>query len=308
MKLLIASPVPERVVRQFLPTILLIRKLEERGVEFEFSTPFNYIDPKGYNVVLVWSHGRNRNIRRYVKFSKSVKAKCVTYNIPYIPSTELGSKHSSFFKVWHENSVPCPVYKIISSAGQIEFQYPMVLRSDEKMSSGKNLYLVRSEKEAEELIRQRHLDLSVGYVDTKYPDGLYRKWRCWVAGDKIFPRQMQVSTNWKISDDLQIPRKLNELNVEENRVFLNNGEDRSLLLAKAAKVAGLEICAIDYFKSPDGSITIFEGNRNFAWYGLGNGKYHKRYLQQTGFSKEEARQRMGAYVDAIIDLLIERAI
>jgi hypothetical protein len=173
------------------------------------------------------------------------------------------------------------------------------------MSSGRNLHLVSNVEEAQNVIDMYNTDLAVEYIDTKYPDGFYRKWRCFVAGDKIFPRQVQLSNNWVISDDIKIPNRLNDVNVLANQEFMKEGEPAADILLKASSVSGLDVCAFDYFRKIDGSIIIFEGNRNFGWYGLGKNAYAKKFFQQTGMNREDVKSMLTEYMDAIIDTLCE---
>lgn len=309
MNLLIVNPVPEQVVRRFPPMKLMINRLKEKNIYFEFAGPYDNVWIEKFDVVFFWSCGMSAAKEMYgdsfIAGLSHMKSRCRNYNIPYVPKNSLGAKHSEFFSTWKKFNVPCPNFKLVSSADQIDLTYPVILRSDSKMSSGKNMHIACDKEEAQSIINLYRTNLAVEYIDTKYPDGFHRKWRCLIAGDRIFPRQVQLSKDWIISDDMKIPPQLDGVNVRANQEFMRDGEPQSEVLLKAAKVSGLDVCALDYFRKTDGSIIIFEGNRNFGWYGLGKNAYARKFFQQTGMSKEEVRTRLTKYMDAIIDMLCE---
>ncbi len=61
---------------------------------------------------------------------------------------------------------------------------------------------------------------------------LFRKWRSHVIGNKVIPRQVQLSKTWKVNLDEAEP---SEQAVEENRQLISQGEPHAGLVALSAK-------------------------------------------------------------------------
>ncbi len=171
------------------------------------------------------------------------------------------------------------------------------------------MYLCFNPSEARAVIEQSRretefppIDLAIKFVETVSSDGYYRKWRSHVIGDRIIPRQMTLSRNWKVNLDAS---SWSQLAIEEDKRFIAEGEPQAELVIRAAHVLGSEIIALDYSKLQDGSYIFWEGNRNYDL-SVG-GKMWKQFQRSTGRADRQCMEGLMRVGEAIADLAIERA-
>lgn len=101
--------------------------------------------------------------------------------------------------------------------------------------------------------------VAIEWLDTRSPDGLYRKYRVFVFGDYVIRGPLQISRHWFVhgnnvlsNDKMRQEAEcflLGECSKEEESYFLNVNE-----------VLGLDFSAIDYSYDASGKVVIWEAN------------------------------------------------
>ena len=139
--------------------------------------------------------------------------------------------------------------------------------------------------------KTKPLDLAAEFVDTRWPDGFYRKRRAYVAGAEVIPAHSVRSEDWIVNFGA---RADNLGSYKEDKRFLEEGEERADLVRRAAEAIGADLAALDYSPAPDGSYVFWEANRNPRMWGD----------REVGAGKPRAADlRLG---EALVDLILRR--
>ncbi|WP_374446157.1 hypothetical protein [Stella sp.] len=106
------------------------------------------------------------------------------------------------------------------------------------------------------LIAFRH-PIAVEFVDTRGPDGLFRKMRCVTFGDRTIAVHRIASRAWEVRGE----RKLStpDLRAEEAD-YLARPPPPADLFRRGRAALGLDVVAFDYGQTPDGGIVVWEAN------------------------------------------------
>lgn len=296
---------------------MLLWGLERAGIEWEMYNP--WLQPPSlskYGAALCWSRGHRR--KNFTFHARRFESLCAAEGLPVINSIRgCTDNHSTALGVWKRHGVPCASFSLFRQIHQIALEYPMILRVD-SVHQGMQTYLVQNPIEAEAAAAEQErrsleecsskdahlpLNLAIRFVDTRYPDGLYRKRRCFVVGERVIPRQAAASRSWLVNlgncDIL-------ENAIEEDRIFRENGESKAELVLQAALLTGSEISAVDYTVRPDGRYIFWEVNRHFAM--TGDPDYQTGKIDiATGRTAEERREDDEALGNAMAELVCARA-
>lgn len=103
------------------------------------------------------------------------------------------------------------------------------------------------------------------WVDFRSPDGLYRKYRLFYAGDQLIRRHLFIDDQWNITVKARrFMRPRPDLVEEEERwllrpIEIENGTVDSRILHQF-RALQLDFGSIDYGLLPDGSVLVFEIN------------------------------------------------
>ena len=100
---------------------------------------------------------------------------------------------------------------------------------------------------------------AVEFVDTRSPDGLFRKPRTWVFGDEVVRNYHGATRTWfghKMSDEEKARHR------PEHERFMHAGPlpDERELSRAAARATGCEIATVDYARLADGGLVVWEVN------------------------------------------------
>ena len=284
---------------------VLLWGLKRNGIEWALhDAVWPNINPKRFDAVLCWPYGfkkRPNFLRNCVEFEQHA----LDRGVPVINSfAGCNFSHTWCLRLWKAGSIECANYQHLRNAEDIELDYPLILRTD-KLHLGLNMYLVRAYEEARECFLRGAmppLDLAIQFIDTRQRSDYYWKWRSYVIGNTVIPRQVQLSKTWKV--DLETASSCEE-SLRQNRSFIADGEPHPGLLISAAKLLNADIIALDYAKKPDGTYIFWEGNRNFD-VSLG-GEMWAQFRATTGRSNEECVEGVSSIGDAIARLILERA-
>jgi hypothetical protein len=266
----------------------------------------------GVDVVLTWCHHIAANSRKVRNKAVEIENECAARGIPVVNSARKMRqiRHSYCLQTWFAQDIPCALSQSFRSIEEIVLRYPMILRVDGGAHSSLDSFLVRDRAEAERVVRERSqsrragLNLAIEFVDTRFPDGFFRKRRCIVVGDRILPRQHMLAHEWKVKLS---SAETSALAVAEDRAFLAHGEERTDLVGRAAAALECDILAVDYSPAPDGSYIFWEANRTFRMAGTGTGVKSTTFRESTGRSVEECIAERAAVGSAIAELILARA-
>ncbi len=286
----------------------LLWGLDQRRVAWEIHQPWKpRPDLERFDVVLCWTYRFHRN--NYIFWARRMQDRCVRLGIPVVNDAEhTDAKHSFFLETWRAHGLPCARCQRVRRPEDITLDYPLILRRD-GIHMGKGIALVRDRGEARKVIEGRlrdplPIDLAIELIDTCWPDGYYRKYRSYVVGDRVLPRQVSLSRHWLVNFGNAVVGKAA---VAEDRRFLRDGEPRADLLRLAGKLSGADLAAIDYTRRADGELILWEANRHFLM--LGDEEYGspERFEAITGRNTEERENNDRALGLAIADLVLRRA-
>jgi hypothetical protein len=294
----------QRFTRSHMGKVLLWG-LKRRRIDWMLRNPTcQRLIPERFDAVLCWPYGF-RESPGFLEGCVELEERARDSGIPVINSLagcDMG--HSWCLRLWREAGIECPDYQLISRWKDIHLNYPLILRTD-SLHLGLNMQLAVDAKEAKSIMRRKispSLDMAIEFVDTMCRDSCYRKWRSHVIGDRVIPRQVQLSRSWKVNLDAA---ECCPESAAENQTFIAGGEPEEELVAFAARALNAEIIALDYSKKPDGSYIFWEGNRNFDL--SIDGEMWRQYQCTTGLSQEDCVQGVRAIGDAIADLIINCA-
>ncbi len=125
------------------------------------------------------------------------------------------------------------------------------------------------------------------FIDFVSADGLYRKMRFLVIGDKVIPRHLIISSSWQIHSDHSAVS-------DEEIAFLSRVEPSVAQRCLAVKESfGLDYIGIDCAMDREGDLLIFEANAHSM---IGHGKNdicHQKTIQDVGFA---LREQVGGFL------------
>jgi hypothetical protein len=134
--------------------------------------------------------------------------------------------------------------------------FPMVVRGDAEHAARAHLCRSRADLEALDLTAIRE-PVASPFVETRGGDGLYRKYRYFLAGGRGCPRHLQVSRHWLVR---MASRDLAAAHVEEELRYVSAPDPHHDLLDAARRALGLDMVAFDYSLRPGGGVVIWEAN------------------------------------------------
>jgi hypothetical protein len=295
-----------------------LQGLDARGIRWRLHQPWLPTpDLRSFDAVLFWSYRHQRN--NYIYWAARVERRCDELGIPVINRLELcNAPHSRFLEIWGRHGIPCAACRRFARFGDFGLLYPLLLRR-EGVHRGQDVHLARTPAEAEALIEGRvrdlaelprrerpkgRLDLAVEFVDTADAEGIYRKWRSYVIGDRVIPRLLSLSRGWLVNFGHLIE---DERAREEDRVFVKGGEPSPDLVRAAARLTGADVVALDYGKRPDGGYVFWEANRHFLMLGDKGYEQPDRMHAATGRSPEERQAEDDQVGLAVAELVLRRA-
>jgi len=279
--------------------------MKRKGVDWVLHNPVaDRIDLAGFDAVLSWPYGVKQT-PGFLQACVQLERRARESDLPVINGLQgCDFRHTWCLRLWSRQGIPCPKYERIDDPARLQLPYPLIFRTD-ALHRGLNMFLVRNPDEAAQIARRDltpRLDLALEFVETKSADGYYRKWRSHVIGDKVIPRQVQLSTNWKVN---LFAGNASEAAIAEDQQFIAEGEPHAGLVALAARALKADIIALDYSKRDDGSYIFWEGNRNFDL--SAGGHMWSQFRVSTGRSEEECAESLRIVGDAMADLILERA-
>ncbi len=156
-----------------------------------------------------------------------------------------------------------------AEAGQVlashGLEFPLLLRSP-GAHGGEHFLHVRSLQALPRILDELPGSelLAIEFLDSRSPDGKYRKYRVMMVGGKLFPLHLAISHSWKIhcfSADMAE----NDIHREEDAAFLADmpgvlGAEAIDALERICHTLGLDYAGIDFALGSSGEILVFEAN------------------------------------------------
>lgn len=143
--------------------------------------------------------------------------------------------------------------------------FPLLLRSP-GFHAGQNFMKADDRKglhEALEVLPGDNL-LSIAYIDTRGPDGFFRKYRVMSLGGRLFPIHLAISRDWKVHYFTSEMASNATFRAEEERFLADMalvlGAPAVAALERVGAALGLDYAGIDFTIDRDGSVLVFEAN------------------------------------------------
>lgn len=165
---------------------------------------------------------------------------------------------------------------------------PLLVRDDWEHAEANALEtgrVVRCDTAAE----ARALDLSrfarpvaMEFVETRDArDGLYRKYRCVVAGGVSVPHHLLVKGHWFVKGQDQL---YSEAIRDEDVAYLAGPDPNEGMLQSARNALGLDVVSFDYGYDREGRPVVFEANPYAFFHFLGGRRAYRRPAVERTFA------------------------
>ena len=275
---------------------VLLDALDERHIEVELHQPWLPVELDGFDAVLCWTY--RHTWHNFLFYCKELEERCTELGLPVLNSAyRFNYRHSRDLAAWRSAGLPCARHQRFRRLADITLPYPLVIRRD-GLHQGLGMQRVESLEEATiaanrfaEKAPGKPLDLVIEFLDTRWPDGFYRKRRCYVVGDRVIPAHALRSESWVVNFGSVAGTAAS---FREHRTFLDEGEPRVDVLRQALEVLDADWAAVDYSPTPEGGLVLWEANRNPRMWG------------DAGYPEGRPRSSERAYGLAIADLALSR--
>ncbi len=145
-------------------------------------------------------------------------------------------------------------------------QLPILIRDDWGHASKQALArgaVIRCDTEQER--RDANLQgfrrpIAIEFIETKSPDGLYRKYRHFAMGDMGFPHHVQMKYHWYVKGEEGGRLEYSDAIREEELAFVHQPDPNTELLQKARRALDLDYVAFDYSYDQSGNLVVWEAN------------------------------------------------
>lgn len=165
---------------------------------------------------------------------------------------------------------------------------PLLLRDDWEHAPADALRtgrVVRCDSAAE----ARAVDLSrfarpvaMEFVETRDPrDGLFRKYRCVVAGGRSVPHHLLVQEHWFVKGQEQL---YSEAIRDEDVAYLSAPDPNHALFRRARESLGLDVVSFDYGYDREGRPVVFEANPYAFFHFLDGRRAYRRPAVERTFA------------------------
>jgi len=132
---------------------------------------------------------------------------------------------------------------------------PILLRNI--FGHGGEIFLIEQKSDCAAALSVLKAPIAVEFIDVRGADGLYRKYRYFMAGDEGISRHLFLSRRWEVrpSDKLETPAAR-----EEEGTYLAQPNPHHELFNAARQALGYDIVAFDYSYDRSGNLVVWEAN------------------------------------------------
>jgi hypothetical protein len=136
-------------------------------------------------------------------------------------------------------------------------RFPVILRED--VGHAGEFQLLNSLEEAKEAPFEKfYRPVLSEYWDVQSPDGLYRKYRCVVAGDRVVSHHLQISDTWLTRGS----NRIKDLQTREEEIaYISQPDPFASTMLEVARALELDYVGIDYGLDAEGNAVIWEANQ-----------------------------------------------
>lgn len=133
---------------------------------------------------------------------------------------------------------------------------PFIVRNDQ--GHGGKVHLVSSRKDFDEIVwlRLPH-PVALQYIETKSPDGYYRKYRYVLLGHRGAPRHVVIAPGWCVHAE---DRVRGDDFTKEEIAYTRGDDPHHDTLDRARETLGLDYVAFDYAIDAEGRLIVWEPN------------------------------------------------
>lgn len=137
-----------------------------------------------------------------------------------------------------------------------ELGLPLILRSD--WGHGGKIFLVdRPGEISGRTVSEIDHPITIEYIDTRGPDGLFRKYRYLAAGDRGINVHLIASEYWKVRGDCKVT---NDALGDEEFLFITAPNPHTAIFHRLQTELGFDFVAFDYSYDRQGALVIWEAN------------------------------------------------
>jgi hypothetical protein len=285
--------------REFQAARQLAAALDRRGIAWELRQPWrDTVDLGSFDAVLNWTYRHTWG--GFLAHAARLEERAAALGLAVVnPTGSFTYLHSRDLAVWARRGIPCPPHQAFADVEEVRLGYPQILRRDSEHQGGR-MHRVGDADEARAAFagdrgpggREKPLDLAVEFVDTRWPDGFYRKRRAYVVGSEVIPAHAVRSESWIVNFGARVGTLAS---YREDKRFLSEGEPRADLLRAAVAALGADLAAVDYSPTPAGEYVFWEANRNPRMWG-------DKGLPAASRVREPDRR----WGEALVDLVLRR--
>jgi hypothetical protein len=225
------------------------------GAQFDLrwaGEPIWNLDP--YRLVFNWFQDPIRDIDpRAYAWMQRLEKRADRLGIPVVNRSEMQSRSR---KSVQSRILRAAAFDTPPVGPPDAFDFPLVLRSDVDHTGRVHRFEDAAALERFDRSSLRE-PVASPFVETRGPDGWYRKYRYLLVGERGIPRHLQISRHWLVRMD---HRDLRREHVEEERAYTSGVERHHDLFDGARRALGLDFVAFDFSYRLDGGVLIWEAN------------------------------------------------
>ena len=227
--------------------------------------PCRISDWSKYKLHLPWLQDpvQQWSLKAYKQACK-ISSQCDELNIPTINRVEnlINASKSNGARLIGSVGIRTPkIVKIIDintfkrDLGGLEL--PLIIRND-WVHGGKEIHLIETMKQLNNTsLNKITRPIAIEFINTRSKDGLYRKYRYTLAGEKGFPQSIHMRKHWEVRGK---NTEFSDALVNEEKKYLHNFDPNHDQLLAACKALKLDFVAFDYSYDPEGKLVVWEAN------------------------------------------------
>ena len=215
------------------------------------------------------------------KLAKPLEAQCQQHGVPVMNPIDNLSNSIKSIAAEKIRSVGIRTAKTIRITDPEAFKrdlagltVPFFIRED--CVHGSSTFFVKTLDDVKNIPFENYqAPIAVEFIDTRSPDGLYRKFRYFAMGDEGVPGPLMISNSWEVRDNNH--RVINDAIIAEEIAYFSGSDPNHDMLQKARKALGFDFMAFDYSYDANGEMIVWEPNPFPVIWGAHDEVPEKRY-------------------------------
>jgi hypothetical protein len=183
-----------------------------------------------------------------------------------------------------------PITDVSAFRRQPPFDPPFFVREDRR--HGGPMLLVQSLDQVRGLpLEGMEWPVAVEFIDVGGADGLYRKYRHGLFGDRGVPHHLLVSRNWVVHYRDRVVTEATK--AEELRYVSLDRDPNHEVFLRGRRALGLDSVAFDYAYDQEGALVVFEANPFPVWWTL---QESRELEDDMSFSRDRLYSELVGYL------------